>query len=103
MNSKRPQVRGRFFFPPKKLAAKLMTARIRKTTRRILPTSIDNPPRPLAPSKKLTNPKTKNAIAALNINTPFEVNELKIKMQIRNQYRSENLNKENHSLARPLL
>ena len=76
-----------------------MTARIRKTTRRILPTSIDNPPTPFAPSKKLTSPITKNAIAALNINTPFEVNELKIKMQIRNQYRSENLNKENHSLA----
>jgi len=58
-----------------------MIARIKKTTRRILPISIDRPAIPFAPSKKLTNPKTKNTTAALNINTPLEVNELKIKMQ----------------------
>jgi len=49
------------------LAIKLITAKIRNTNNNVLPISSDNPPTLLAPNKIDTKPKTKNAIAALNI------------------------------------
>lgn len=52
-----------------KFTMKLITARARKTKRRILPISIDIPAMPDAPNIKATSARIKNAMAALNMLT----------------------------------
>jgi hypothetical protein len=55
------------------LATKLITARIRNTNNRVLPTSNEIPAIPLAPKRIAITPTIKNAMAALNISKLLKI------------------------------